>query len=65
MWATILEIETFTEYYHTLKVSINISLNLVSTFLTPQNWIIVNDVLNILGYYQHILLMQKGETYIL
>ena len=42
-----------------------ISLNLVSKFFTPQIWIIVNDVLNILGCYQHILLMQKGEMYIL
>ena len=36
MWATNLDIETFTEYYHTLEVSITISLNLVTKFFPPQ-----------------------------
>ena len=46
MWATKLDIETFTEYYHTLKVCTDIHLNLVSKFLHPQISIIVNDILN-------------------
>ena len=47
MWATNLDIETFTEYYHSLKVCTDINLNLVSKFLLPQISIIVNDILNI------------------
>ena len=65
MWATMLEIETFTEYYHTLKVCINISLNLVSKLLLPQIWIIVNDIFEHSWRLSTYHFSAKGEFYML
>ena len=55
MWATNVVIETFTEYYHILKVCINIIFNLVSKFLPTKILIIVNDILK-KGKYHKISL---------
>ena len=62
MWATKLDIETFTEYYHSLKVCTDINLNLVSKFLLPQISIIVNDIFNI-SYLNNVSYFKNRWTY--
>ena len=62
MWATNLDNETFTEYYHSLKVCTDFNLNLVSKFLLPQISIIVNDILNI-SYLNNVSYFKNRCTY--
>ena len=73
MWATNLNSETFTEYYHTLKVCTDMNLSLVSKLHLPQISIIVIDILNVINlnklsyfknrctYMAHLLLKITGN----